>query len=121
MDLLHAVVLASQKRMEQLSVDRLARQLFACQIRQQDGDLTVHAPIPVREELMATLGQVLDSGRPPDGVDQSHLEGSQIIKQRLLAGGQTGVLQAAKDLLGTRTSLIGLAESDDRFPGAAAV
>ena len=31
------------------------------------------------------------------------------------------MLQAAKDLLGTRTSLIGLAESDDRFPGDAVV
>src|SRR5207249_726728 len=121
MDLLHAVVLARQKSMEKLGMDRLVGQLFACQIRQQDGDLTVHAPIPVREELMATLGQVLDNGRPPDGVDQSHLESPQIIKQRLLACGETGALQTAKDLLGTRTCLIDLAESDERFPGDAVV
>ena len=70
---------------------------------------------------MATLGQVLDSRRPPDGVNQSHLQGPQIIKQRLLTGGQTRALQASEDLLGTRTGLIDLAESDDRFPGDAVV
>src|SRR5438874_2031778 len=100
----------------------LSNQAFAAKMRQQNRQLSIHAPVLMWKKSITAIGNRLDERRADIGaLHQSELHGAQVVQHLLRVLTDRHLVETMEYLFGPRAGLIGFAEGNDALQGDAIV